>query len=128
MIRHYEILKTSPLFAHIERDNLSAMLGCLGTKEMHYRKGETVFAEGDKASHMGIVCRGEVQMERMDYDGNRSLMAHLERGDLFAEAFAFSGIEKMPVHVVAAEATEVLLLEADRMLGDKLDITGIMSR
>jgi len=49
--------------------------------------------------------------------GMRSLMAHLERGDLFAEAFAFSGIEKMPVHVVAAEATEVLLLEADRMLG-----------
>ncbi len=115
MIRHYEILKTSPLFAHIERDNLSAMLGCLGTKEMHYRKGETVFAEGDKASHMGIVCRGEVQMERMDYDGNRTIVSHAEEGELFAEAFACAEVEQLPVSVIAAEDTEVLLFDCRRI-------------
>lgn len=115
MIRHFDVLKTSPLFYHIERDHLAAMLGCLGTKEMHYKKGETIFAEGEKATHIGIVCQGEVQAERVDYDGNRTIVSNATAGDLFAEAFACAEVEQLPVSVIAAEDTSVLLFDCRRI-------------
>lgn len=115
MIRHFDILKTSPLFENIERSDLSAMLGCLGTKEMHYKKGETVFSEGDKATHIGIICKGEVQAERVSYDGNRTIVSNATAGDLFGEAFACAEVEHLPLSVVAAEDSTVLLFDCRRI-------------
>lgn len=111
MNRHYDLLKRSPLFANIEGDGLFALLGCLGTVEKRYKKGETVFSEGEKATHVGIVCRGEVQTERIDYDGNRTIVSNATRGDLFGEAFACAEVEQLPVSVIATEDTDVLLFD-----------------
>lgn len=111
MNRHYDVLKQSPLFANIEGDGLFSLLGCLGTLEKRYKKGETVFSEGEKATHIGIVCRGEVQTERIDYDGNRTIVSNAARGDLFGEAFACAEVEQLPVSVIATEDTDVLLFD-----------------
>lgn len=112
---HYETLKRSPLFDQIGQENLTAMLGCLNTREMHYQKGETVFAEGEPATQIGIVCKGEVQIERMDYYGNRTIVSRASCGDLFGETFACAGIAQLPVSVIATEDTAVLLFDCRRI-------------
>ena len=84
------------------------MLSCLGAKEYSYKKGDTVFAEGDKAKYLGIVLKGSVQPGRVDYYGNRSIVANIEPPQLFGEAFACAGLKSLPVDVVAAEDTEIL--------------------
>ena len=111
----YPILKRSPLFSGIEEENLSAMLGCLGAKKRKYRKGETVFAEGEPATHIGLLCRGAAQIDRVDYDGNRSIVSEVEEGELFAESFACAGVEHLPVSVTATEESEVLLIDSRRI-------------
>ncbi len=112
---YVSILKKSPLFAGIEEADLSALLGCLGAKARQYKKGETIFSEGDPATDMGLLCKGTVQMERVDYNGNRTIVSQAEPGELFAESFACAGAERLPVSVTATEDCAVLLLDCRRI-------------
>lgn len=108
----FDILRECPLFDQIGDENLDEMLGCLGAKKCSYKKGDTVLAEGDKAKYLGIVLKGSVQLVRVDYYGNRSILTSIEPPQLFGEAFAFAGLDSVPVDVVAAEDTDILLTDA----------------
>lgn len=115
MGNNVSILTNSPLFADIGEQDIPAMLGCLGAKERSYRKGETILAEGEPASHMGILCQGAAQVERIDYEGNRTIVAEVTPGDLFAESFACAGVEQLPISVIATEDSKVFLLDSHRI-------------
>ena len=115
MDRFFEEAAACPLFAGITGEPLRAMLRCLDAAPRSYGRGETILAEGDPANRVGVVLRGTVQVVRVDYAGNRSIMARLGPGELFAEAFACAGVTAMPVAVVAAEATQALLIDAQRL-------------
>lgn len=111
----FDILRECPLFDRIGDESLKEMLGCLNAKERSYKKGDAVFAEGDKAKYLGIVLEGSVQLVRVDYCGNRSILANIEPPQLFGEAFACAGLKSLPVDAVAATDTRILLLDAQRI-------------
>lgn len=111
----FDILRECPLFDRIGDESLKEMLGCLNAKECSYKKGDAVFAEGDKAKYLGIVLEGSVQLVRVDYYGNRSILANIEPPQLFGEAFACAGLKSLPVDAVAATDTRILLLDAQRI-------------
>ena len=111
----FDILQECPLFDRIGDESLKEMLGCLKAKERSYKKGDAVFAEGDKAKYLGIVLEGSVQLVRVDYYGNRSILANIEPPQLFGEAFACAGLKSLPVDAVAAADTKILLLDAQRI-------------
>lgn len=115
MEKYFEILSHCPLFADIERPDLKAMLECLDSRTINVPKGKPIFLEGDPAQFVGVVLRGTVQVIREDYDGNRSVMASLQPGQLFAEVFSCAGFETMPVSVMAFTDSEVLLLDCRRV-------------
>ena len=116
MKKNLDLLRQCPLFSQIEDESLKEMLGCLGAEEFSYKRGDTVQAEGDRAKYLGIVLKGRVQLVRTDYYGNRSILASIEPPQLFGEAFAWAGLKLLPVDVVAAEDTELLLIEARRIV------------
>ena len=111
----FDVLRECPLFDRIGDESLKEMLGCLNAKERSYKKGDAVFAEGDKAKYLGIVLEGSVQLVRVDYYGNRSILANIEPPQLFGEAFACAGLKSLPVDAVAAADTKILLLDAQRI-------------
>ena len=111
----FDILRECPLFDRIGDESLKEMLGCFNAKERSYKKGDAVFAEGDKAKYLGIVLEGSVQLVRVDYYGNRSILANIEPPQLFGEAFACAGLKSLPVDAVAAADTRILLLDAQRI-------------
>ena len=111
----FDILRECPLFDRIGDESLKEMLGCLNAKERSYKKGDAVFAQGDKAKYLGIVLEGNVQLVRVDYYGNRSILANIEPPQLFGEAFACAGLKSLPVDAVAAADTKILLLDAQRI-------------
>ena len=109
------VLKTCPLFDGVEEGDLSAMLGCLGAKTTRVEKNEVIFLEGDPARYVGIVLSGQVQIVQGDYYGNRSILGRAGEGELFGEAFACAGVEALPVSVLAAERSDIMLLECGRI-------------
>ncbi len=116
MKKYLEILKKCPLFEGIDGEKLLIMLGCLGARVDFFDKKYTVISEGMSAKHIGIVLSGSVQVTQVDYYGNRSIISSVGRGQLFAEAFACAEISSVPVTVVAAEPSEIMLIDCSHIL------------
>ena len=115
MKKYLSVLRACPLFYDIEDENLIPMLSCFGAAVKSYRKHETVFAEGDAVKSIGIVLSGEVQLERVDYDGNRSIVTTVYETHIFGESFACVGIEAIPVNIVATEESEIMLVDVRKI-------------
>lgn len=114
-MEYLSVLMTCPLFAGVAEQELSVMLDCLGAKTVRAEKNGAVFLAGDPARYVGVVLSGQVQILQEDYYGNRSILGRAEPGELFGEAFACAGVEALPVSAVAAERSEIMLLECGRI-------------
>ena len=110
------ILRSVKLFGGIDATGLDSMLDCVDARTRAYRKGRIILLAGDKPQHIGIVLNGQLHIVREDYDGNRSLIAVLAPGDIFAEALCFAAVEESPVTVIAEQDSSVLLLSYERII------------
>jgi len=104
-----------PLFFHISGEEILRALDLLSAKIVHAEKSSILLHQGAPAKVFGIILAGSAQVIASDTGGNHTLIATLHAGDLFAEAFAFSGIPFLPVSVVAAPDCTALLLDHSRM-------------
>lgn len=116
MEKNLEALAGCPLFAGIPEEDLSSMLRCLGANVSRYDRGGTVIPEGGPARYVGIVLSGSVQIVQIDYFGNRSIVGGAGPSELFGESFACAGADSMPVSAVAAEPSQIMLIDCRRIL------------
>ena len=108
-------LRRCALFEHIDETDIPALMGCLGAKEAFFQKKEVIFSEGEPVRMMGVLLSGAAQIEQVDYFGNRSIVASIEPMELFGETFACAGVKTLPVSVMAAEDSRVLLIDCMRI-------------
>jgi len=92
------------------------MLICLGAGTHNFKKGKIILLTGDKPEYTGIVLSGQLHIIREDYNGNRSLIALITSGEIFAEALCCAGVSESPVTVIAAEDSIILKLGFIRIL------------
>jgi len=116
MKKYFDVLRQCPLFEQIEDDDLSVMLGCLGAQVEAFDKKYTIIAEGKPAKHIGIMLSGSAQIVQVDYYGNRSIVAGIEKSEVFGEAFACAEVSATPVSVIANEPCEVMLIDCRHIL------------
>jgi len=110
------ILQKCPLFAGVQPEELEAMLGCLNARKLEIDKEQFIFHEGDPADFVGVVLSGAVRVLRTDFYGNQSILGQVEPGGVFGEAFSCAGVESLPVNVMAAQSSTVLLMDLKRVL------------
>ena len=115
MEQNLNVLSKCRLFEGIEENDISSMLKCFNVKKKEFKKGQNVFSEGDKAKNFAVVLSGGVQIVKIDYYGNRSIVNTAFPGDIFGEAFACAGVEHIPVDAVALEDSKILLIAADNI-------------
>lgn len=109
-------LSQTPLFQGSSPQDVEDMLSCLGTDLRRYRRGEVIYRAGDVVTALGMVLSGSVLIENDDIWGNTTVLDCVGPGQIFAETYACTPEEPLMVHVVAAEATQVLFLQMDRVL------------
>ena len=115
MNKYYDVLRKCKLFSNISDKNLLPMLTCLNAKVFHFNKGETIIEEGSSARDVGIVLSGSVQIIKIDFYGNRSIISKIESAQLFGESFACADISSVPVSVIASENSEIMLIDCKRI-------------
>ena len=72
-VREYiEEIMAAPLFADIKQEEIEVMLGCLGSFEKSYHKGEYIILEQDRVKCIGIMLSGTVDMIKEDVWGNKN--------------------------------------------------------
>lgn len=111
-----KILENSRLFAGIRVDEIQPMLSCLQAVERKYPRGAYIFHTGEEVRALALLVRGTAHIQKEDFWGNRSLLASLGAGDIFAEAYAMPGSGAMRSDVVAVESCTVLLMDVERVL------------
>ena len=82
MKEYMENLEKSALFKSIQRDNLSAVLKCLGAVLKQYDKNERILNSGDEVIGVGILAKGRAQLIKEDAMGNRNIIGEIEGGCL----------------------------------------------
>ena len=116
IMEYFDVLQTVGLFKGVDADNLAAMLTCLGSETKRVGRDEIILLAGDKPQAVGIVLSGQLHIVRDDYDGNRSLLAAVTPGELFAESLCCAGVLESPVTVMVAVDSTVMLLSFSRIL------------
>ena len=104
----YRTLYACPLFFGMDEASVTNNLERMGAETRRREEGGVFVEIGDRLENVWIVLSGAVEVEEVDWWGNRNLLARIGPGGIFGEAFAFAGVEKAPVRVVAVEKTEAL--------------------
>ncbi|MEE1229127.1 MAG: Crp/Fnr family transcriptional regulator [Lachnospiraceae bacterium] len=86
-----------------------------------YKKGEIIFYAGDETDYMGIVTEGSVNIENNDLWGNRSIIGHVEEGEIFGETYALLANEPMMVDVIASEKSQILFINLRALISSDND-------
>lgn len=116
-----KFLENDQLFAGFDEAEIAELLKKTCATRRSFLKGETVLSAGLSADKFGLVTRGSVLVEYSDVWGNNSVLGKTGEGDVFAEAYAFSKSETLPVRVVAAEDCDAIFFEAKKILALRND-------
>ena len=108
-------LQKTTLFQGMTEAEITEALQVLEAHEKRYEKGEILLTAGSVTERMGLVLEGSVTIESNDIWGNRTIISHVARGQVFAETYALLGNEPMLVDVTANEDCLVLFLGAGGM-------------
>ena len=113
---NFDALAACPLFEGVSREDTATMLQCMQARLVDVAKGEAVFRAGEPAEYVGILLSGGVRVFRDDFDGNRTIHAAMQSGDLFGETFACAGVGRLTVTAEADRPSRALLIRMRRLI------------
>jgi len=113
---YLDLCASNPLFHKIAASDLKSLLSCLHAKKKTFEKGTTLFYTGDRAEYLGIVLSGTIRTESSDILGNRNIIAYMEPGQLFCDAYSSTADQVLMVDVVAHSDSTVLLIRTGQLL------------
>ena len=108
-------LQKSMLFRGMTETEISNALQVLEAREKNFQKSETLLIAGTITERMGLVLEGSVTIESNDVWGNRTIISHVGKGQVFAETYALLENEPMLVDVTASEDCRILFLRNGRI-------------
>ena len=108
-------LQKSMLFRGMTETEISNALQVLEAREKNFQKSETLLIAGMITERMGLVLEGSVTIESNDVWGNRTIISHVGKGQVFAETYALLENEPMLVDVTASEDCRILFLRSGRI-------------
>ena len=108
-----EQLKKPFLFSGLNDADLAELATI--TVRRAFRKGETLFCEGDEATGFYLLLSGRIKLCRMSHDGREKVLHFVQPRETFAEA-AFFGDGRYPAEARATEGGELLYLTREGFL------------
>jgi CRP/FNR family transcriptional regulator len=110
-----DALRACGLFGHADDATLEAIAAALRIRR--FRKGETVFHQGDPGDALFIVATGSVKVVLPSNEGAEpAIVAVLGPGEFFGELAILDGAAHSAT-IVAVEPTETLVLRREAFLG-----------
>ncbi|MBQ7605493.1 MAG: Crp/Fnr family transcriptional regulator [Firmicutes bacterium] len=116
MEKFIHVLKRTKLFAGVGEEDITAMLSCLGARLCTYKKGEYVLRQGERLDDILLLAEGSLHIQRDDYWGNRSILGHIEVGEIFGEAYVAPESGTLLNDVVALTDCSVFFFDVKRII------------
>ena len=116
MEKYVSVLQETQLFAGVRTDEVNTILGCLQAKSRIYKKGEYIFRQGEHLTHITVLVKGKLHIQRDDYWGNRSIVNVIHVGEMFGEAYVSPGSGPILNDVIAVDDSTVIFFDVRKML------------
>lgn len=113
---NYLFLTKTAFFNGLSENEIKTILNCFGAYQKSFKKSEIIYYSGDTVSDMGLVLSGSVNIVVNYYWGSSNIFNHIGEGEIFAETYATIPNKEMLCDVVAAEKTEVLFINVEKVL------------
>lgn len=105
-----------PLFNGLGREEINEVLQKFHGMIKHFPKSDYIYLAGDAVESLCVVLEGTVQMIKEDIWGEKSIIANLGAGSVFAENFLGRLGERSVVSYFAASDSEILMLPLGKLL------------
>ncbi len=102
-----ELLRTVELFDELEPAEITTIADSSAVRILN--RGDVLFTEGDHPDELFVVVSGRVAMANRSVDGRESVLALMERGDLFGEMPLFDRLPRS-AEARALEPSEVIAI------------------
>ena len=106
-------MEVKSIFEGIEEEDIKKMLKCFDAKTRTFKKDRTIVTNIINIKMIGIILEGTANMEKYDYNGNRSIIEKLEKNSVFGEVFSRLGSD---ISVIATSDCEVLFIEYEYLI------------
>ena len=106
-------MEVKSIFEGIEEEDIKKMLKCFDAKTRTFKKDRTIVTNIINIKMIGIILEGTANVERYDYNGNRSIIEKLEKNSVFCEVFSRLGSD---ISVIATSDCEVLFIEYEHLI------------
>jgi CRP-like cAMP-binding protein len=102
-----QLLAEVELFADLSPEQID-LISSQSTNRV-LQRGDILFSEGDEPDQLYVVVEGRIAIANKSIDGRESMMALMERGDLFGEMPLFDGLTRS-AEARALEPSEVIAI------------------
>jgi CRP/FNR family transcriptional regulator, cyclic AMP receptor protein len=100
------------LLGHLPEDQRRPLLASMTRRR--FRRGETIFHEGDPGETLHLVAKGRVAIRTSTPQGDVATFVVLRPGECFGELALVGGTNRRGASAVAVEASETLTLHRNR--------------
>jgi len=107
MVVDATLLTDTDFFRDLTEDDLAFLLPTCTVRSL--RRGDLLFEEGDDCSELFIVSSGLVAISKKSVDGRESVVALMERGELFGEMGMLDGLGRS-AEARALEPSEIVAI------------------
>lgn len=114
-LNFYYIMR-NVLFDGLTKEQVQALLPCLGAVERSYAKDEVIVPAGQPLHSLGLILEGDVRIEHVSSWGDVEILTIMEEGKTFGEAAACARDTELMVDYVAERDCRVLFLDVERIL------------
>ena len=108
------ILKTG-LLEYVDQSDYFDLIEHTDIIERTYKRGQTIFFEGDTVKRICIISEGSVRSEKTYSNGVIHLLTVFEPNTIFGLEIALSQRKSSPVDFIANEPTTVLFLSVESL-------------
>ena len=106
-------MKIKDVFEGIEEKEKDKILKNLDIETIVFSKNEIILDNSNKENNIYIILKGEANIEKYDYDGNRFIVEKLKDNSIFGSIFStFSG----EIEVIAKEECTVLIFSYNNLI------------
>lgn len=106
-------------FDNIKESNVKKLIVLLEAHTFKYKKGCEIFKTFKGENYIGIIIKGEAEIVKNDYKGNREIIEILKENNILGDGISL--LNSSEYEIIAKEDTELLLIDY-KMLTNKNNI------
>ncbi len=110
-----------PLFEGLAIDEVKDVLNKVNALVKSFHKSDYIYLAGDCIENLCVVINGTVQVIKEDIWGDKSIIANLGAGSVFAENFLGRRGDRSIVSYFAASDSEILMLPFGKVMTSSTD-------